>query len=74
MPDSLTRVLTTSLRAWQPDAFERVDGWQDGPFLVSAEPGAGKTRPALELARRMLADGEVSRVAALCQTTPLARQ
>jgi superfamily II DNA or RNA helicase len=74
MPDSLTRVPTTSLRAWQRDALERLDGWQDGPFLVSAAPGAGKTRPALELARRMLTGGEVSRVAVLCPTTPLTRQ
>jgi superfamily II DNA or RNA helicase len=64
----------TSLRAWQRDALELLDGWRDGPFLVSAAPGAGKTRPALELARRMLAGGEVSRVAVLCPTTPLTRQ
>lgn len=64
----------TSLRAWQRDALEHLDSWQDGPFLISAAPGAGKTRPALELARRMLAGGEVSRVAALCPTTPLTRQ
>ncbi|MEA2197787.1 MAG: hypothetical protein QOJ25_1838, partial [Solirubrobacteraceae bacterium] len=31
--------------------------WQDGPFLLSAAPGAGKTRPALELARTELAAG-----------------
>jgi len=64
----------TSLRAWQRDALERLHGWRDGPFLVSAAPGAGKTRPALELANRMLGSGEVSRVAVLCPTTPLTRQ
>src|SRR5580698_10496926 len=64
----------TSLRAWQRDALERLDGWDDGPFLISAAPGAGKTRPALELARRMLSEGAVSRVAVLCPTTPLTRQ
>jgi superfamily II DNA or RNA helicase len=64
----------TSLRAWQRDALELLDGWQDGPFLVSAAPGAGKTRPALELARRMLAAGQASRVVVLCPTTPLTRQ
>ncbi len=64
----------TSLRAWQRDALERLHGWRDGPFLISAAPGAGKTRPALELARRMLSAGEVSRVAVLCPTTPLTRQ
>jgi superfamily II DNA or RNA helicase len=64
----------TALRAWQREALERLDGWHHGPFLVSAAPGAGKTRPALELARRMLTGGEVSRVAVLCPTTPLTRQ
>ncbi|HEY5193152.1 MAG TPA: DEAD/DEAH box helicase family protein [Solirubrobacteraceae bacterium] len=70
----MTRVPATSLRAWQHEALERLHGWRDGPFLISAAPGAGKTRPALELARRMLTSGEVSRVAVLCPTTPLTRQ
>ncbi len=70
----MTRATVTSLRAWQRDALQRLHGWQGGPFLVSAAPGAGKTRPALELARRMLASGEASRVAVLCPTTPLTRQ
>lgn len=70
----LTRAPETSLRAWQRDALERLHGWQHGPFLISAAPGAGKTRPALELARRMLSSSEVSRVAVLCPTTPLTRQ
>jgi superfamily II DNA or RNA helicase len=74
MPGSLTSSPTTSLRAWQRDALELLDGWRDGPFLVSAAPGAGKTRPALELARRMLGGGEVSSVVVLCPTTPLTRQ
>ena len=30
------------------------------PFLISAAPGAGKTRPALEFARTQLADGRAS--------------
>jgi superfamily II DNA or RNA helicase len=74
MPDSLSLSPTTSLRAWQREALERLDSWQDGPFLVSAAPGAGKTRPALELARRMLTAGQASSVAVLCPTTPLTRQ
>jgi superfamily II DNA or RNA helicase len=74
MPGSLSLSPTTSLRAWQRDALERLDGWQGGPFLVSAAPGAGKTRPALELARRLLSRGEVRTVAVLCPTTPLTRQ
>jgi superfamily II DNA or RNA helicase len=74
MPGSLTRSPSTSLRAWQRHALDRLDEWQDGPFLISAAPGAGKTRPALELARELLSRGAVRRVAVLCPTTPLTRQ
>ena len=49
-------------------------GWANGPFLLSAAPGAGKTRPALELARRELACGAVSSVVIACPTAPLTRQ
>jgi len=74
MPGSLTLANPTSLRAWQRQALEQLADWQDGPFLISAAPGAGKTRPALELAKRLLAAQTVSRVAVLCPTTPLTRQ
>lgn len=74
MPGSLTAPAPTSLRAWQERALDRLAQWRDGPFLISAAPGAGKTRPALELARRLLAEGAVGRVAVLCPTTPLTRQ
>jgi superfamily II DNA or RNA helicase len=74
MPDSLTRSSATSLRTWQRDALQRLDGWESGPFLISAAPGAGKTRPALELAKELLHRGAVKRIAVLCPTTPLTRQ
>lgn len=74
MPDSLTPSSPTLLRAWQRQALDRLAGWQANPFLISAAPGAGKTRPALELARRMLAEQTVRRVVVLCPTTPLTRQ
>jgi superfamily II DNA or RNA helicase len=74
MPGSLTRSSSTSLRAWQRDALDRLADWQRGPFLISAAPGAGKTRPALELARQLLAQRAVRRVAVVCPTTPLTRQ
>src|SRR4051794_16824011 len=48
--------------------------WSAGPFLLSAAPGAGKTRPALELARDLLRARAVQRVAVVCPTTPLTRQ
>ena len=74
MPGSLRRASPTSLRSWQRDALDRLADWQEGPFLISAAPGAGKTRPALELARDLLSKRIVTRVAVLCPTTPLTRQ
>jgi superfamily II DNA or RNA helicase len=63
-----------SLRAWQVSALKALEDWEGGPFLISAAPGAGKTRPALELARRLLAARKVARVVVVCPTTPLTRQ
>jgi superfamily II DNA or RNA helicase len=74
MPGSLAVSIPTSLRTWQRHALESLDAWDTGPFLISAAPGAGKTRPALELARRMLGRGSVTRIVVLCPTTPLTRQ
>jgi superfamily II DNA or RNA helicase len=74
MPGSLTASRSTSLRAWQGRALEQLAHWQGGPFLISAAPGAGKTRPALELARNLLSRGGARRVAVVCPTTPLTRQ
>ena len=51
-----------------------MEAWQDGPFLISAAPGAGKTRPALELARRALSAGSADAVLVACPTAPLTRQ
>src|SRR5215210_1874306 len=62
------------LRPWQERALRKLDGWDGEPFLVSAAPGAGKTRPALVLARELLRAGAVRRVAVVCPTTPLTRQ
>jgi superfamily II DNA or RNA helicase len=66
--------MTSPLRAWQEHALDSLAGWRGGPFLISAAPGAGKTRPALELARRLLAERRATRVAVICPTTPLTRQ
>jgi superfamily II DNA or RNA helicase len=63
-----------SLRAWQRRALAEMAGWETGPFLISAAPGAGKTRPALELAQRELASGAVSAIVVACPTVPLTRQ
>ncbi len=70
----MTPSRSTSLRPWQHRALERMADWREGPFLISAAPGAGKTRPALEFAKDLLSKGIVRRVAVLCPTTPLTRQ
>jgi superfamily II DNA or RNA helicase len=51
-----------------------MDRWTDRPFLLSAAPGAGKTRPALEFARRQLTAGAARSVVVVCPTAPLTRQ
>jgi superfamily II DNA or RNA helicase len=51
-----------------------MSAWDDGPFLLSAAPGAGKTIPSLVFARRLLSKGIVRRVHVICPTTPLTRQ
>ena len=48
--------------------------WTSGTFLLSAAPGAGKTRPALEFARDQLATGAIKAVVVACPTAPLTRQ
>jgi superfamily II DNA or RNA helicase len=65
---------TPPLRLWQTRALAAMDRWERGSFLLSAAPGAGKTRPALELARRELASGAVGSVVVACPTGPLTRQ
>jgi superfamily II DNA or RNA helicase len=62
------------LRAWQQRALSEMDRWESGPFLISAAPGAGKTRPALEFARRELDSGTAGAVVVACPTAPLTRQ
>jgi len=65
----------SSLRGWQQQALARLAEWEGaGPFLVSAAPGAGKTRPALVLARELLRARTIRRVVVVCPTTPLTRQ
>ena len=70
------RQTTTSarLRSWQTHALAEMARWEQGPFLVSAAPGAGKTRPAIELARRELAEKRAHSVVIACPTAPLTRQ
>ena len=73
------RPSTSSLRGWQDEALVALRTWVTAaddprPFLISAAPGAGKTRPALEIAREALAAGYARRVVVVCPTGPLTRQ
>ena len=68
---------TTELRGWQVRALSALAVWERDPrrpFLISAAPGAGKTRPALEFARSQLAAGRAATVVVACPTAPLTRQ
>jgi len=69
-----SRTSSHPLRAWQASALQAMESWRGGSFLVSAAPGAGKTRPAIEVARRLLRAGEIQRVVLVCPTAPLTRQ
>ncbi|MGO9754145.1 MAG: DEAD/DEAH box helicase [Solirubrobacteraceae bacterium] len=62
------------LRDWQRYALSEMERWRNRSFLISAAPGAGKTRPALEFARLQLAAGTIDAVVVACPTTPLTRQ
>jgi superfamily II DNA or RNA helicase len=55
-------------------ALAEMARWRDGSLLISAAPGAGKTRPALEFARDQLASRSVDAVVIACPTAPLTRQ
>ena len=69
--------IPTGLRRWQQRTLDELAGWEADParpFLISAAPGAGKTRPALELARRQLQAGSAGAVVVACPTAPLTRQ
>ena len=62
------------LRDWQRRALDGMASWEQGSFLISAAPGAGKTHPALVFAAQELRAGRIRRVAVICPTTPLTRQ
>ena len=68
------QIITPALRSWQARALVAMERWERGSFLLSAAPGAGKTRPALELARRQLSSGTAGSVVVACPTGPLTRQ
>ncbi len=65
---------TSDLRDWQVRALTALADWTAGSFLISAAPGAGKTRPALEYAGELLRRGVARRIVVVCPTAPLTRQ
>lgn len=64
----------TVLRDWQQQAKDQflASGKQD--FLVSATPGAGKTRFALDLARDLVTAGQVERIVIVVPSDQLRKQ
>src|SRR4051812_46202880 len=74
MSSAVAMTAGNGLRAWQVAALDAMASWESGSFLGSAAPRAGKTRPALVLARDLPRRGVVKRGPVVCPTTPLTRQ
>ena len=62
------------LREWQQQAKEDFLTCGKPDFLLSATPGAGKTRFALDLARDLLTAGEIERVIVVVPSDTLRQQ
>lgn len=69
-----TLATRSDLRGWQADALARLATWGSGTFLISAAPGAGKTRPSLEFARAEFMARRLAGLVVVCPTAPLTRQ
>lgn len=67
--------MTGASRGWQLAALEKFTTTRSGDsFLVTATPGAGKTRFALAAARDLLDAGTISQVIVVCPTSHLRTQ
>lgn len=64
----------SQLRLWQERAIAAFYARNTQDFLVAATPGAGKTRFALSLAKRLLDEGTVRRLAVVVPTDALRQQ
>lgn len=64
----------TDLRQWQRRATDKFYQLNTRDFLVSATPGAGKTRFALSMANRLLDERTVDRVVVVVPTDALRQQ
>jgi superfamily II DNA or RNA helicase len=69
-----TSTSTSNLRHWQVRALAALADWDEGSFLISAAPGAGKTRPALVYADGLVRRRVARRIVVVCPTAPLTRQ
>lgn len=61
-------------RGWQAEALQRFIPHPSSSFLVTATPGAGKTRFALAAARELLDAEVIQRVVVVCPTSHLRGQ
>jgi superfamily II DNA or RNA helicase len=69
------KTLETPHNRWQRRAIEKFEALgSPKDFLVCATPGAGKTNWALKMARRLLDEGAVGRVAVVAPTDALRTQ
>lgn len=66
--------VTNAPRGWQAEALQRFIPHASPSFLVTATPGAGKTRFALSAARELLDAEVISRVVVVCPTSHLRGQ
>jgi len=69
-----TPTVTSNLRGWQLRALAALADWSEGSFLISAAPGAGKTRPALVYADELMRRRDTRQIVVVCPTAPLTRQ
>lgn len=65
------RIMT---RGWQQSALQKFIASNTPDFLVTATPGAGKTRFALSAAKELFDIGAVARVIVVCPTRHLRKQ
>lgn len=63
-----------ALRAWQRRVVPDILARAEGSYLLEAAPGAGKTIPALTVARELREQGKIDRVLVVAPTRHIARQ
>lgn len=69
-----TSMTDLTLRQWQQDAARRYFEKDQQNFLAAVTPGAGKTRFALALAKRLIDEGRIQRVVVVVPSDSLRTQ